>query len=133
MAKVDRNLYRTYLRKGTSTTLTREQKINEIIKIVGGEPTQLTQVLDMCVDYTLQSLRANPKELENMNVFNTKRKEYIDIQNNNEIVIDPTHEEREMLQYLSKRTFIKRYADLYSYTLSCVANMEKDLEEAYYD
>lgn len=130
MVKIDQNLYRTYLRKGTKTTPMREQKINEIIKIIG-EPTQLTQVLDMCLDYTLQCLKANPNEIKNMNVYNTKRKEYINLQNENEIIIDPTYEEREMLKYLSKRTFIKRYADIYSYTLSCVANMEKDLEEAY--
>ena len=59
--------YRHYLRQGTSKTNIREAQLQELISIVG-EPTQITQVLDMCVEYTLKVLKANPKELENMNV-----------------------------------------------------------------
>ena len=123
--------YSHYLRKNTNKFETREKQLEEIIKIVG-EPTQITQVLDMCVAYTLKVLKANPNELKNMDIYNIKRKEFQEFQNKNEIIIDPTFDEREMLKYLSERTFIKNFADIYSYTLSCVANMEKDMEEEYY-
>lgn len=123
--------YSHYLRKNTNKFETREKQLEEIIKIVG-EPTQITQVLDMCVAYTLKVLKANPNELNNMDIYNIKRKEFQEFQNKNEIIIDPTFDEREMLKYLSERTFIKNFADIYSYTLSCVANMEKDMEEEYY-
>lgn len=123
--------YSHYLRKNTNKFETREKQLEEIIKIVG-EPTQITQVLDMCVNYTLKVLKANPNELKNMDVYNIKRKEFQEFKNKNEIIIDPTFDEREMLKYLSKRTFIKNFADIYSYTLSCVANMERDIEKEYY-
>ena len=123
--------YHHYLRKNTNKHENREKQIEEIIKIVG-EPTQITQLLDMCVGYTLKVLKANPNELKNMDVYNIKRKEFQEFKNKNEIVIDPTFDEREMLKYLSKRTFIKSFADIYSYTLSCVANMERDIEKEYY-
>lgn len=124
--------YHHYLRKNTNKHENREKQIEEIIKIVG-EPTQITQLLDMCVSYTLKVLKANPNELKNMDIYNIKRKEFQDSKNKNEIIIDPTFDEREMLKYLSKRTFIKNFADIYSYTLSCVANMERDMEEEYYN
>lgn len=123
--------YSHYLRKNTNKFETREKQIEEIIKIVG-EPTQITQLLDMCVSYTLKVLKANPNELKNMDIYNIKRKEFQEFKNKNKIIIDPTFDEREMLKYLSERTFIKNFADIYSYTLSCVANMEKDMEEEYY-
>lgn len=130
------NNYSHYLRKDTSKYKKREKQLEEIIKIVG-EPTQITQVLDMCVAYTLKVLKANPNELDNMEVYNIKKR--VCKTNNtfnkskNEVIIYPTFDEKIMLEYVKNRTFIKNYADIYSYTLSCVANMERDLEEAYYD
>ena len=107
----------------------RIKKIQEIIDIIGGEPTQMTQVLDMCVDYVLNVLKVNPNEMENMNIYNMKRKS---TECSKRIIIEPTFEEREMLDYIKKQTFIKNYADIYSYTLSCVAQIESEME-AYND
>ena len=117
-----------YLRKGTSTNEARLKKMNEIINIIGGEPTQYTQVMDMCVDYVLKILRANPSEMENMEKKKKKKKTYSELDNTKAIIIEPTFDEREMLQFLKKKTFIKNYADLYSYALSCVAEIEKNME-----
>ena len=122
------NLYHYISRKNTKTE-ERIRKMNEIIDIIGGEPTQYTQLMDMCIDYVLKTLKANPNEMENMEIYNMKKQQYNDLQNSKTIIIEPTFEEREMLQYLNKKTFIKNYADLYSYALSCVAQMEKEMEE----
>lgn len=129
------NNYSHYLRKDTSKYKKREKQLEEIIKIVG-EPTQITQVLDMCVAYTLKVLQTNPNELDNMEVYNIKKKvcktNNTFNNNKNKVIICPTFDEKVMLEYIKNRTFIKNYADIYSYTLSCVANMERDLEEGRY-
>ncbi len=107
----------------------RIEKMNKIINIIGGEPTQYTQLMDMCVDYVLKILEVNPNEMENMKIYNMKKKGYDELQNTSAVVIEPTYEERRMLQFLKEKTFIKNYADLYSYTLSCVAQIEQEMEE----
>lgn len=122
-----------YISKRNKNSKERIAKLNEIVEIIGGEPTQYTQVIDMCVDYVLNILRVNPNEMENMNIYNIKKDSYDELQNTKAVIIQPTFEERQMLQYLNKKTFIKNYADLYSYALSCVAQIEQEMEEVNYD
>ena len=50
--------------------------MNKIINIIGGEPTQYTQLMDMCVDYVLKILEVNPNEMKNMKIYNMKKKGY---------------------------------------------------------
>lgn len=118
-----------YIRKNNKNSKERIKKLNEITNIIGGEPTQYTQVIDMCINYVLNVLKVNPNEMENMKIYNMKKKSYDELDNTKAIVIQPTYEERRMLQFLKQKTFIKNYADLYSYALSCIAQMEQEMEE----
>lgn len=127
MVKEVKNLNH-YINSKNKNSKERIKKMNEIVNIIGGEPTQYTQVMDMCIDYVLKILKVNPNEMENMEIYNMKKNSYDELQNTKAIIIQPTFEERQMLQFLSQKTFIKNHADLYSYALSCIAEIEREME-----